>query len=238
MSYEGKKISVVIAAAGMGKRMKSKVNKQYLLLKEKPIVSHTIEVFEKNKYVDEIIVVTREEEVNYCKVNVVDKYNFKKVKEVVRGGVERQDSVYNGLKICDKNTDVVLIHDGARPFIKDEEIKEIIVKTIKHDACVIGVRVKDTIKVVDGENNIVDTPNRENLWAVHTPQSFDYNLIVNAHEKCNEEKWIVTDDSSLVEKLGVKVKMIEGSYNNIKITTQEDLRFAESILNERGMTYE
>ncbi len=235
MSYKGSFISIIIVAAGMGKRMKSKINKQYLMLKEKPIVAHTIEVFENDKNIDEIIIVTREEEIEYCRKNVVDRYGFKKVKEIVSGGSERQDSVYNGLKVCNKDTSVVMIHDGVRPFIKSEEIEKIIIETLMSDACVIGVKVKDTIKVVDSEKNIIDTPNRENLWAVHTPQSFKYSLILKAHEKCKEEKWIVTDDSSLVEKLDIKVKIIEGSYDNIKITTLEDLRIAESILIEREM---
>ncbi len=230
MSYENNFLSVVIVAAGLGKRMKSSINKQYLLLKDKPIVAHTIEKFENNEYIDEIIVVTKEEEMEYCKVNVVDRYGFKKIKSIISGGAERQDSVYNGLKNCSEMTKIVLIHDGVRPFINNQEINNIIAKTLELDACVTGVRVKDTIKVVDDESNIIDTPNRENLWAVHTPQSFDYQLILRAHEKGKQENWIVTDDSMLVEKLGVKVKMIEGSYDNIKITTSEDLIIAESIL--------
>lgn len=230
MSYKNNFISVVIVAAGLGKRMKSDINKQYLLLKEKPIVAHTIEKFENNKYIDEIIVVTKEEEMEYCRVNVVEKYNLRKVKDIISGGVQRQDSVYNGLKNCNENTKVVLIHDGVRPFIKDREISDIIKETLDVSACVTGVRVKDTIKIVDDKNNIIDTPNRENLWAVHTPQSFLYDIVLNAHNKCKKEGWIVTDDSMLVEKLGVKVKMIEGSYDNIKITTPEDIYVAESIL--------
>ena len=230
MSYKDNFISVVIVAAGLGKRMKSDINKQYLLLKDKPIVAHTIEKFEHNEYIDEIIVVTKEDEIEYCRVNVVEKYDLKKVKNIISGGNERQDSVYNGLKNCSENTKVVLIHDGVRPFIKDQEITDIVEETLDISACVTGVRVKDTIKVVDDKNNIIDTPNRENLWAVHTPQSFLYDIILEAHTKCKEEGWIVTDDSMLVEKLGVKVKMIEGSYDNIKITSPEDLYVAESIL--------
>ncbi len=230
MSFEDEFISVVIVAAGLGKRMKSKMNKQYLLLKNKPIVARTIEKFESNKYINEIIVVTTEDEKEYCKVNVVEKYNFKKVKAIVSGGLERQDSVYNGLKGCSKETQIVLIHDGVRPFIKNQEISHIIQETLDKKACVTGVKVKDTIKIVDSDNNIIDTPNRENLWAVHTPQAFEYNLILDAHEKCRREGWTVTDDSMLVEKLGIKVKMIEGSYDNIKITSPEDLYVAESIL--------
>lgn len=232
MSYKNNYISVVIVAAGMGKRMKSNINKQYLLLKNNPILSYTIDKFENNNYIDEIIVVTREEEIDYCKTNIIEKYEFKKVKNVIAGGKERQDSVYNGLINVSSNCNIVLIHDGARPFIKNNEINNIIEKTLISDACVIGVKVKDTIKIVDNENNIIDTPNRDNLWAVHTPQSFSYELILKAHEKCKKEGMIATDDSMLVEKLGVKVKMIEGSYDNIKITTPEDLDIAESILDK------
>lgn len=230
MSCDDKLISVVIVAAGLGKRMKSKINKQYLRLKDKPILAYTIEAFEENEDIDEIIVVTKEEETEYCKIEVVEKYDFKKVVFIVSGGTERQDSVYNGLKLCNKETKVVLIHDGVRPFIRNQEISNIINETLDKKACVTGVRVKDTIKVVDDDNYVIDTPNRDNLWAVHTPQAFSYNLILDAHEKCKVEGWVVTDDSMLVEKLGVKVKMIEGSYDNIKITSPEDLYVAESIL--------
>ena len=230
MSYKNNFVSVIIVAAGLGKRMKSNINKQYLLLKDKPIVARTIEKFEHNEYIDEIIIVTKEDEVDYCKTNVVDKYGLKKVKAIVVGGKQRQDSVYSGLKNCSEDSKIVLIHDGVRPFIKKQEITEIIEQTLESRACVTGVRVKDTIKVVDSYNNIIDTPNRENLWAVHTPQSFLYDIILDAHKKCKSEGWNVTDDSMLVEKVGIKVKMIEGSYDNIKITSPEDLYVAESIL--------
>lgn len=232
MTYEKSFISVVIVAAGLGRRMKSKINKQYLLLDEKPILAHTIEKFENNNYIDEIILVTKDDEKDYCKQHVVDKYKYKKIKTIISGGNERQDSVYNGLRSCDEKTDLVLIHDGVRPFIRSKEINEIIKETLKSHACVTGVKVKDTIKIVDANRNIIDTPSREKLWAVHTPQAFSYNLILDAHKKCKKEGWTVTDDSMLVEKLGIKVKMIEGSYDNIKITSPEDLYIAESILSE------
>lgn len=230
MGYKDNFVSVIIVAAGLGKRMKSNINKQYILLKDKPIVARTIEKFEQNECIDEIIIVTKEDEVDYCKINIVKKYDFKKVKDIVVGGKQRQDSVYNGLQSCSEDSKVVLIHDGVRPFIKNQEITDIIKQTLESRACVTGVRVKDTIKVVDSDNNIIDTPNRENLWAVHTPQSFLYDIILDAHEKCKSEGWNVTDDSMLVEKVGIKVKMIEGSYDNIKITSPEDLYVAESIL--------
>ena len=235
MNDKKKLVSAVIVAAGLGKRMKAQINKQYLLLKDKPILAYTIEKFENNDLVDEIIIVTKQDEKLYCKENVVDLYGFKKVKAIVTGGAERQDSVYSGLKSCDSETDIVLIHDGVRPFIKTKEIDDIITQTIKTSACVTGVRVKDTIKVVDNENNIIDTPNRENLWLVHTPQSFSYKLILDGHERCKREKWTVTDDSMLIEKLGIKVKMIEGSYDNIKITTPGDLIIAEGILDKNDL---
>ncbi|AFS79313.1 2-C-methyl-D-erythritol 4-phosphate cytidylyltransferase IspD [Gottschalkia acidurici 9a] len=232
MSYKGNHISVIVVAAGMGKRMRSSINKQYLLLKDRPILSYTIDKFENNQYVDEIIIVTREEEIEYCMANVIERYKFKKVKGVIPGGNERQDSVYNGLKKVNPKCNIVLIHDGVRPFIRDSDINKMIEKTMTHKACVVGVKVKDTIKVVDSENNIVDTPDRNTLWAVHTPQCFSYELILKAHERCKEEGLLVTDDSMLVEKLGGKVKMIEGNYDNIKITTPEDLYIAESILKQ------
>lgn len=232
MSYKRSYISVVIVAAGLGRRMKSNINKQYLLLKEKPIVAYTIDKFENNTYIDEIILVAKDDEKEYCRINVVEKYNYKKVKAIVSGGSKRQDSVYNGLKLCNDKTKIVLIHDGVRPFVKNEEINKIIEETSKSNACVTGVKVKDTIKIVDDKNEIIDTPNRENLWAVHTPQGFSYKLILEAHKKSKTEGWVVTDDSMLVEKLGRKVKMIEGSYENIKITSPEDLYMAESILEE------
>lgn len=228
-------VSVVIVAAGLGKRMKANINKQYLLLKDKPILAYTIEKFENNENIDEIIIVTKEDEKEYCKTKVIDLYGFRKVKALVTGGQERQDSVYNGLRACDPQTKMVLIHDGVRPFIKNEEIDSMIEETFKVSACVTGVRVKDTIKVVDSERNIIDTPKRDNLWAVHTPQSFSYKLILEAHAKYKKENWSATDDSMLIEKLGIKVKMIEGSYDNIKITTPEDLIIAEGILDKNNV---
>lgn len=230
MSYNGRYISAVIAASGMGKRMNSDINKQYILLKEKPILAYTIEKFDNNEYIDEIIIVAREEEKEYCHDEVVKKYGFKKVANIVGGGAERQDSVYNGLLAVNSLCNIVLIHDGVRPFIRDEDIINSINGAIKHKACVIGTPVKDTIKTVDIDKDIIDTPNRNTLWAVQTPQSFAYDIILEAYKEAQKNKMTVTDDSMLVEKLGYKVKIIEGSYSNIKITTLEDLKLAELLL--------
>ena len=230
MAYDNNFISVIIVAAGMGKRMGAKINKQFLLLRDKPILAHTVQKFDNNEYVDEIIIVARNEEKEYCKKEIVDKYSFKKVFQIVAGGVERQTSVYNGLMAVNKKSNIVLVHDGVRPFIRDEEITECIKTTIKYEACVIGVPVKDTIKVVNKDNNITETPARDKLWAVHTPQAFTYELIIKAYENAKKHSFTSTDDSMLVEKLGYRVKMIKGSYENIKITTPEDLKIAEAFL--------
>lgn len=229
MAYNNKYVSVIVVAAGMGKRMGAAINKQYLMLENRPILAHTIQKFEDNEYIDEIIVVTRDEEREYCKREVVCRYSFNKVVHIVAGGEERQDSVYNGLMHANKLCDIVLIHDGVRPFIKNDEITECIKAALEYEACVIGVPVKDTIKVIDDTNTIIDTPARNTLWAVHTPQAFAYKLIVKAHENAKKYKQKATDDSMLVEKLGHSVKMIRGSYENIKITTPEDLKIAETF---------
>lgn len=224
-----KKSIVIIPAAGMGSRMQCNINKQYILLNDKPILVHTLEKFENCELIDAIILVVKGDEIEYCKENIVNRYGFRKVLKIVDGGKERQDSVYNGINAIEE-CDVVLVHDGARPFIKDEIIEDSINGAIKYDACVVGVPLKDTVKVVDNDNNIINTPDRRFLWAVQTPQSFKYEIIKKAYDIAYENNISGTDDSMLVENLGIKVKMIMGDYNNIKITTKEDLNFAEAIL--------
>ncbi|GKZ04117.1 MULTISPECIES: 2-C-methyl-D-erythritol 4-phosphate cytidylyltransferase [Paraclostridium] len=220
---------VVIVAAGTGSRMKKDINKQFIKLKNKEIVAHTIEKFYNSENIDDIVVVIREDEEEYFNKNIKEKYGFTNIK-VAHGGNERQDSVFNGIKMLKKECDVVLIHDGARPFVTDDIIKRSINKANEHNAIVVGVKVKDTIKVVSDNGNIVDTPNRSYLWAVQTPQVFKYDIITKAYEDAYNNNYYGTDDAMLVERIGYNVKMIEGSYNNIKITTQEDLEFGEQIL--------
>ena len=210
---------VVIVAAGTGSRMNMGINKQFIKLEGKEIIAYTIEKFYNNSNIEDIVVVVKEDE----------SYNFKNVK-IAYGGKERQDSVYNGLKLLDEKCDVVLIHDGARPFVSDKIIDKSIEEAKEHKAIVVGVPVKDTIKVIDNDKNIVDTPNRSVLWAVQTPQTFDYNILIDAYKDAFKNKFYGTDDAMLVERIGYKVKMLEGSYNNIKITTQEDLNIGSQIL--------
>jgi len=223
---------VVIVAAGTGSRMNMGINKQFIKLEGKEVIVYTIEKFYNNPNIDDIVVVVKESESEFFKKEIIERYNFKNIK-IAYGGKERQDSVYNGLKLLDEKCDIVLIHDGARPFVSNKTIDTCIEEAKEHKAIVVGVPVKDTIKVIDSNNNIVDTPNRSVLWAVQTPQTFNYNILLNAYEDAFKSRFYGTDDAMLVERIGHKVKMVEGSYNNIKITTKEDLNIGSQILNSR-----
>lgn len=222
--------SVVIVAAGKGTRMGMDINKQYLNLKGKEVVAHTISSFEECDDIDEIIVVTGENEKEYFKENVWERYGFKKIKSIAIGGKERQDSVYNGLSMVSRWSDVVLIHDGARPLIAKKQIKESIKIATEIGACVVGVPVKDTIKVCDEKQSVIGTPARDTLWIVQTPQAFRYDWIMKAYANAKEKGVQGTDDAMLVEELGYPLQMIKGSYGNIKITTPEDLLIAEVLM--------
>lgn len=224
--------SVVIVSAGRGSRMKADINKQFLKLQNKEVIAHTIDKFYNNENIGEIIVVVREDEAEFFKINIIEKYGYKNIK-IAFGGSERQDSVYNGLKMVDENCKIVLIHDGARPFVNNETIDSAIESAKENKCVIVGVPVKDTIKVIDENNNVCDTPDRSTLWSIQTPQVFDFSLIMKAHEKAREDNYYGTDDSMLVEYFGQKVKVVEGSYNNIKITTPEDLKIGEEILRDK-----
>lgn len=222
---------VVIVAAGSGSRMKRDINKQFIKLDGKEIIAYTIEKFYKSEDIDDIVIVIKENEEKYFIENIINKYGFDNIK-LAYGGKERQDSVYNGIKKLNRNCEIVLIHDGARPFVNENIIKNSIKEAKENNAVVVGVPVKDTIKVVDSDGNIVDTPNRSLLWSVQTPQSFKYEIITKAYEYAYSNDYYGTDDAMLVEHIGYNVKMIEGSYDNIKITTEEDLHFGIQILNK------
>ena len=178
--------SVVIVSAGRGSRMKADINKQFLKLQNKEVIAHTIDKFYNNENIGEIIVVVREDEAEFFKINIIEKYGYKNIK-IAFGGSERQDSVYNGLKMVDENCKIVLIHDGARPFVNNETIDSAIESAKENKCVIVGVPVKDTIKVIDENNNVCDTPDRSTLWSIQTPQVFDYSLIMKAHEKARED---------------------------------------------------
>ncbi|GAM09195.1 2-C-methyl-D-erythritol 4-phosphate cytidylyltransferase [Geobacter sp. OR-1] len=229
------KVIALIPAAGMGKRMGAGINKQYLFLSGVPIVARTIAVFEASPLVDEIYVITPAAEIPFCQEQIVTAHRFAKVRTIVPGGAERQHSVLNGLRaVTDASEDdVVLIHDGVRPFITPDIIEKAIETAQSSDGALVAVPAKDTIKVV--ENSLIrETPPRETIWQAQTPQAFRYGIIRTAHEKAEEEQFLGTDDSSLVERLGGKVRVVMGDYRNIKITTPEDLVLAEAFLSAGG----
>ena len=228
------KITAIVLTAGSGSRMKSKTKKQFMEIKGKPVIWYSLFEFEKSR-VDEIILVTGKEDIDYCKKEIVEKYNLKKIKNVVAGGSERYESVYNGLKEVTGN--IVLIHDGARPLINNEIIERSIEGTIKSDACVVGVPVKDTIKRANKEGYIIDTPNRSELWITQTPQSFKTDLVKMAYKKMKEElekgntTLNITDDAMVVEEFTTnQVRFVQGDYKNIKVTTPEDIDIAELFI--------
>ena len=228
------KITAIVLAAGSGSRKKNKTKKQFMEIKGKPVIWYSLFEFEKSR-VDEIILVTGKEDIDYCKKEIVEKYNLKKIKNVVAGGSERYESVYNGLKEVTGN--IVLIHDGARPLINNEIIERSIEGTIKSDACVVGVPVKDTIKRADKEGYIIDTPNRSELWITQTPQSFKTDLVKMAYKKMKEElekgntTLNITDDAMVVEEFTTnQVRFVQGDYKNIKVTTPEDIDIAELFI--------
>ncbi|WP_213951779.1 2-C-methyl-D-erythritol 4-phosphate cytidylyltransferase [Tepidanaerobacter syntrophicus] len=222
-------VCAVIAAGGQGKRMNSNVSKQFLTIKGHPILYYTLNKFEKMKILNEIILVVPPADVKYTKEQIIKKYGFKKTR-IVEGGKERQDSVYNGLKALPKDADIVVIHDGVRPFIPVKIIENSIEAAAEYDAVGVAVPVKDTIKVVDDKSIVKTTPDRKALWAIQTPQTFKYDVIMKAYEKAMEDGFYGTDDTVLVERMGLPVKIIEGSYENIKITTPEDIIFAEAFV--------
>ena len=224
-------IDVIIVAAGSGKRMKSDLNKQFLEIENKPVIVWTIDKFYKNKRIDNIIIAIRKEDEPLMK-DLLNKYGYENI-TLVYGGKERQDSIRNCLKHA-LDSNIVLIHDGARPFVNDETINRCIDETIIHKCCCVGVLSKDTIKVVDNSENISYTPDRNRLWCAQTPQAFHTDIIIRAYNYAQETGFLGTDDASLAENIGCTVKMVMGSYNNIKITTPEDLVFAQAIAKLEG----
>jgi len=226
----------LIPAAGMGKRMGASMNKQYLQLGGKPIVARTLQVFQDSPLISGIILVIPEDEIPYCQREVVEKYQFSKVLDVVPGGSERQHSVLNGLHALQGHAtpdDIILIHDGVRPFIDEPILQQSINLASSGVGALVAVQTKDTIKVVrDGV--VISTPERSTLWQAQTPQSFRFGQILTAHHHAAQDNFVGTDDCSLFERSGEPVKIITGSYRNIKITTPEDLVLAEAFLSQSG----
>lgn len=229
----------IVLAAGRGTRMNSAVQKQYLLVNGYPVLYYSLNVFQRSQWIDEIILVTGKEEMDFCKKEIVERYHLTKVKHIIPGGKERYHSVYNGLtQITEEG--YVFIHDGARPCIDEELMQRAMQAAEKYRACVVGMPVKDTIKISDADGFATHTPPRSLVWQVQTPQVFETGLVKSCYEKLMREMETtadvsVTDDAMVVERESdVKVKLVEGSYSNIKITTPEDLRLAEVFLEKKS----
>lgn len=222
------KFTAIVLSGGTGKRMNSNIPKQYLMLKDKPVLAHSLLAFEKSP-VDDVVIVCGAGDEEYIIKEFVEKYGLTKVSAVCAGGAERFNSVYNGLKAC-KDTDYVLIHDGARPYVTDEIIKRNIEEVQKYKAVVTSVKATDTVKIADDDGFVVSTPERKSVYFMQTPQTFEYSLALDSYSKLIEElnndvEVQVTDDAQVVEMYSdTKVKLIEGDYSNIKITVPKDLQ--------------
>jgi 2-C-methyl-D-erythritol 4-phosphate cytidylyltransferase len=224
---DGKTIGVVIPAAGLGRRMGGATAKQFLLLEGRPVLVRTVERFDSSPVVDEIVLVAPEAECDAVR-DLVAPYGFRKLRAVVAGGAERQDSVAEGLARV--GADIVLVHDAVRPFASHGLIADVASEAVRSGAALAAVRVKETIKVSDGAGKVLATPERGSLWVAQTPQGFASALLREAFSQAAREGFLGTDDASLVERLGVAVTLVEGEYDNIKITTPEDLEWAARIL--------
>lgn len=244
------RFAAVVLAAGKGKRMKSTVQKQFLLLHGKPLLYYSLAAFE-NSPAEDIILVTGAEEMEYCRKEIVERFGFQKVRAIVGGGKERYHSVYEGLKALSEQLgygtgasvdgkedewDYVMIHDGARPFVDEDILKRVMEDAVTYGACVAGMMSKDTVKLADEAGFAAQTLDRSHVWTVQTPQTFSYRLIKEAYDKMmsrEENQKGVTDDAMVVESMTrQRVKLTEGSYRNIKVTTPEDMAVAEAFLRE------
>ncbi len=222
-------VFALIPAAGSGKRFGSATKKQYLELYGQPVLAHTIRLFNQSPLIDAIFLIVPSGEVEYCRQELVERFGFHKVREIVCGGEERQVSVYNGLAACGAEPkDIILIHDGVRPFFPEALLGGVIRRTEEAGACLVAVPARDTLKEVEN-GQVVGTPERERFWQAQTPQAFRFDIIWKAHQKALDEGFHGTDDASLVEQTGEEVSVVDGSYFNIKITTKEDLTLAIAL---------
>lgn len=226
--------TAIVLAAGQGRRMGTKVHKQYLMLNEKPVLYYSLKEFQDSDIIDEIYLITGAGEEEYCRQTIVDKYHITKVTKILPGGAERYNSVWSGLQEL-RDDGYVFIHDGARPFVDGDIIQRAFDVVCKNKACVVGMPVKDTIKVADARDFVENTPDRRRVWMIQTPQVFKNDLVKGAYSMLMRESYTnVTDDAMVVEQmLGFPIKLVCGSYENIKITTPEDLEMAEVFLKRR-----
>lgn len=227
------KTVAIIPAGGFGKRMQGRLSKQYLPVDGKPVLARTLSIFQLSPDIDDIVLVTPEEDIHAVGHMILEPWKITKVRHVLAGGKQRQDTVRNGLGVIEDDVDIVLIHDAVRPFISGGVIHRVVREAEKYGAVTVGMPVKDTVKKVDQDGWILETLNRQILWMTQTPQAFKRSVIQAAYRKADDDQFYGTDDASLVERMGFRVKMIEASYENIKITTPEDLLLAEILIKKQ-----
>lgn len=241
---EKARCTAIVLAGGRGTRMKSAQSKMYLLIEDRPVLYYPLKVFEESRIVDEVILVAGKGQIPYCRQEIVERYGFRKVRTIVEGGRERYHSVWEGLRVLEKESrkdGYVFIHDGARPFIDEGMLERAYEEVCKSRACVVGMPVKDTIKIADESGCIHMTPRRSLVWQIQTPQVFAEELIIPAYrEVIEKEKELleqgiqITDDAMVVENVcGCPIRLVEGSYGNLKITTPEDLEIARILVGEK-----
>jgi 2-C-methyl-D-erythritol 4-phosphate cytidylyltransferase len=230
----------IITAAGKGTRLKSDISKQFLNIYNKPILAHTLSIFEKTPEVDAIYVSVPKDYQESCRKDIVEKYGFSKVKKLVIGGKNRQASVFNAISSIPEDTNIVLIHDGVRPIVTTDEVNATIKRLVNDNrkdpevkGVILAAPAKETVKKISG-HTIDSTIPRESVWHAQTPQTFFYREIIEAHKRAAEEDYIGTDDASLIERMGWKVNVVRGRHENIKITTPIDLFLAEFFINKNG----
>lgn len=222
--------AALIPAAGQGRRMGMGINKTYIELGGRPLLAYTLDKFQSHSLIDDIILIVHKDDLDFCRREIVRKYGFTKVRDVVAGGSERQDSVFLGLAALSADTGWVAVHDGARPLVSPETITLALETAFAKGAAVVGVPSKETVKIVNPDLSVRETPERDSLWMIQTPQVFRRDILLKAHQKAAVSGWTGTDDSMLVERLGIKVFMVQGEYGNIKVTTPEDLLYIKEYL--------
>ncbi|MEW6607014.1 MAG: 2-C-methyl-D-erythritol 4-phosphate cytidylyltransferase [bacterium] len=227
------KICAILVAAGKGERMSSQIPKSFIMINNHPLIYYPLKILSESISIDYIILVVPQDDIAYTQREIVEKYRFIKVNEVIPGGEQRQDSVYNGLRKVLPETELVLIHDGARPFITQRLIDETIAEARQTGGAIPGVTPVDTIKSINGGEWIEETWDRDSLVMIQTPQVFKYDLIRDAYEKAYQDNFYATDDALLIRRLGGKVKWVKGDYENIKITVPQDILVAKAILKDR-----
>lgn len=226
------KTVAIIPAGGSGRRLGAGIAKQYLMLGKLPVLVHVLTAFQKSDVIHDIILVVPPDDLESIREKIINPYGLNKVSMVVAGGRERQDSVQNGLRVITGPCDVVLVSDGVRPFVTADMITQVAAAALRDGAAAIGVKAKDTIKVTTDGDVVTATLPRDHIWQTQTPQAFQYDLLCKAYAAAAKDNYYGTDDASLAERIGAKVRMIEGSYENIKITTPEDLVLAEALIGE------